>query len=82
MLEYLIANGVLGASAIVAALIVCHKKKEVPCDSCEYLVCKREHPRHLESKYQCSHDRMWVHRTFDKAPTYCKYYEPRKEDKR
>ena len=80
MLEYLIVNGVLSAGAIVAAIVVTRKRKVTLCDTCKYLRFKTEHPRRLEYKYECEHDRMWVRRNFDTPPAYCKYYEPRKKE--
>ena len=80
MVEYLIVNGVLGAGAIIAAIVVTRKRKVALCDTCKSLRFKRNHPGRSEWKYECSCKDMWANRKFDKPPVYCKYYEPRGND--
>lgn len=56
------------------SLLIYHKHKPALCDSCKYL----EQKDFGEWKFRCFHDETYFNRhSFDKAPTYCKYYERR-----
>lgn len=57
--------------------LIYYNCKPALCDSCKYL----EQKNGGEWKFRC--DRMEMHfngRNFDKAPTYCKYYERRDDN--
>ena len=66
-----IASTIIGAVIGIAAYI---KYKPTLCDSCKYLEQKNGH----DWKYRCVRMELFASgRCFDKAPTYCKYYERR-----
>lgn len=64
-------------SSIIGACIgflAYHIYKPTICDSCKYLEQKNGH----DWKYRCVRTEMFANgRCFDRAPTYCKYYERR-----
>ena len=68
-----IAAGITLVTLLVIAFIR-KQKPECSCDSCKWLAEKNFGLwRHF-----CTNDNTYS-RVFDKAPTYCKYYEPRGE---
>ena len=69
-----IIGTILGLVILYKALKV---KRVSPCDSCKNLDYKSNSM--WEYRYRCGGP-LPVSGAFDKAPTYCKYYEPRRAD--
>lgn len=78
-MEQLIANAIVtGIICAVGGIAICifeHQRK-IPCNSCKYLAQKNCGAW----KYRCE-SKNALFDTFDKPPTYCKYYAKKEEAK-
>lgn len=60
---------------VVPVYIARHFDKEIPCNHCKYLVQKGGN-----WKYTCCRPDMYIHHSFDKAPTYCQYFKEKESN--
>lgn len=73
----------LGISAVgvelgIGALLQHYlKPKQKPCDTCKHLVTKGKNMW----KYSCDPPEQFGPNCFNKAPEYCRWYEPREMEK-
>lgn len=73
ILEYIIANAVIGGIATGLYFVIKRLKKPVLCKSCKHLV--RVGGGGVW-KYECTgNTRTLCTREFDKPPRYCRYYK-------
>lgn len=60
---------------IILFYIARHRNEKIPCNHCKHLVQKGE-----SWKYTCLCPDTYLHSSFDKAPTYCQYFEEREKN--
>lgn len=78
ILEYIIANAVIGGIATGIYFCIKKLKKPVLCEQCKFLI--REGGE--ACKYECTLGGTWkiIPRGFDKPPEYCRYYKGREAE--